>query len=206
MSWLEQKPTYQEQLLLIPFWIQFWKLPKLTTLKDALTETLKWSNSSRNLPEHKQSSTQKHHTVYPKLVLPSFSSCTGAHFLWVIRRGELTVQRIFALCCCCFVYGQREGMPELNTWNSGRPKKYVVQKMAQTAECVREREREWRREKERVQENWGGRDEWVNGWLNRRKEKPCNIFGIHFLLSTGTLDWQLNALYLSYFLTGRNVK
>lgn len=43
-------------------------------------------------------------------------------------------------------------MPELNTWNSGRPKKYVVQKMAQTAECVRERERVKERERKSARE------------------------------------------------------
>jgi len=44
-------------------------------------------------------------------------------------------------------------MPELNTWNSGRQKKYKVQKMARKTVCVCVRERERRREKERVQGN-----------------------------------------------------
>lgn len=50
-------------------------------------------------------------------------------------------------------------MPELNTWNSGRPKKYVVQKMAQTAECVRERESEGERKKECKRIEGGGMSE-----------------------------------------------
>lgn len=71
--------------------------------------------------------------------------------------------------------------------------------------CVRERAKE--RERKSARELRGeGR---VSGWVikEKKRKKTCNIFGIHFLLSTGTLGWQLNVFYsCSYFLTDRNVE
>lgn len=58
-------------------------------------------------------------------------------------------------------------MPKLNTWNSGRPKRYEVQKMARKTECVRERER--RRERKSARELRGeGR---VSGWVIKEKKR-----------------------------------
>jgi len=153
-SWLEQK-----QLLLITFWIQFWGLQKQTTLRH-INRNFK-AKSKLTKPTRAQTTmdSEAPHDISKACFALFLSCCTGAHFLRVIRRGS-SRSREFCALCCCFVCAQREGMPELNTWNSGLQKKYKVQKMARKTVCVCAWERAKERERKSARELRG------KGWVS----------------------------------------
>ncbi len=134
-----------------------------TKLKYTLIETLKQTYYSQNLPEHKQSSslwTQKHHTIYPKLVLPSFSHAVQEPISceW-LERGDHGPENFLSLLLlfCLRAKGRNDQIKhvEFRTPKEVRGSKDGTKDRV----CAWERTKERKKERKRIE--GGGKSEWM---------------------------------------------